>query len=42
MNDTATLSPGLIIGLADYGDQRDAADVVTLLEAYARLRAQVA
>lgn len=35
MNDTATLSSGLTIGLADYGDQRDAADVVTLLEAYA-------
>ncbi|AOL93490.1 GNAT family N-acetyltransferase [Porphyrobacter sp. LM 6] len=33
---TATLSSGLTIGLADYTDQRDAADVVALLDAYAR------
>ena len=35
MNDTATLSSGLTIGLADYGDHRDAVDVVALLDAYA-------
>ena len=35
MSDTATLSSGLTIGLADYGDPRDAGDVVALLDAYA-------
>ncbi len=36
MNATAILATGLTIGLADYGDARDAADVVALLDAYAR------
>ncbi len=31
-----TLSPALTIDLADYADPRDAADVVALLDAYAR------
>jgi ribosomal protein S18 acetylase RimI-like enzyme len=31
-----TLAPALTIGLADYADPRDAADVVALLDAYAR------
>lgn len=31
-----TLAPALTIGLADYRSQRDAADVVALLDAYAR------
>jgi GNAT superfamily N-acetyltransferase len=31
-----TLAPALTIGLADYTDPRDAADVIALLDAYAR------
>jgi ribosomal protein S18 acetylase RimI-like enzyme len=31
-----TLAPALTIGLADYADPRDAADIVALLDAYAR------
>lgn len=31
-----TLAPALAVGLADYADPRDAADVVRLLDAYAR------
>jgi len=32
----STVAPNLAVGLADYGDARDAADLVMLLDAYAR------